>query len=211
MKIGIIGTGRMGIGLGRLWGELGHEIFFGSRDAGRAETIAMAIGQGARGGSVAEAGAFGDLLLLAVPWRGLPETLARIGPLDGTIVIDCINPIAFGGQGLDVGHTDSGAERIARALPGARVVKAFNGIYYLNLDQRGRAHRQSLFHCGDDAEAKERVASLAAAIGFDPVDAGPLESARLLEPLAYLWIQLAFPLGMGTDVSIDLVRGGTSE
>lgn len=206
MKIGIIGTGRMGCGLGRLWAECGHEICFGSREPEKGEAIALAFGEEILGGSIAAAAEFGEVLLFSVPWRGVEETLPHLAPFEGKVVIDCTNPIPYGGQGLEIGHTDSSAEYIQRGLPKDYVVKAFNTIYFENLDQRGKNGRRTLFHCGDDEGAKHLVASLGRELGFDPVDAGPLVNARLLEPLAYLWIQLAFPLGFGPDVAIDLTR-----
>jgi NADPH-dependent F420 reductase len=206
MKIGVIGTGRMGSGLGKLWAANGHQVMFGSRDPDKARRLAQTARSKASGGTYADAAAFGEVLLFAVPWPAAEEVLTSVGPLSGKVLIDITN--AFGPSGdLALGHSTSAAEQIARWAPGARVVKAFNGIHYERLDQRRYGDQAaSLFFCGDDAEAKRAVAQLGAELGLDPVDCGPLASARLLEPLAMLWIFLAFRAGMGPDIAFRLLR-----
>jgi NADPH-dependent F420 reductase len=206
MKIGVIGTGRMGNGLGKLWAANGHQVLFGSRDPDKARRLAQAAGPTASGGTYADAVAFGDVLLFAVPWSAAQEVLTSIGPLRGKILIDITN--AFGASGdLALGHTTSAAEQIAQWAPGAKVVKAFNGIPASQLDQRPYGDQAaSLFFCGDDMQAKQAVAQLGAELGLDPVDCGPLPNARLLEPLAMLWIFLAFHNGMGPEVAFRLLR-----
>jgi predicted dinucleotide-binding enzyme len=146
------------------------------------------------------------VVLFAVPWTAAEEVLTSVGPLSGKVLIDITN--AFGPSGdLALGHTTSTAEQVARWAPGAKVAKAFNGIHYEQLDQRPYGDQAaSLFFCGDDAEAKHVVAQLGAELGLDPVDCGPLASARLLEPLAMLWIFLAFRAGMGPDIAFRLLR-----
>lgn len=207
MKIGVIGTGYMGSGLGKLWAARGHDVSFGSREPARAQTLAGSVGTQARGGSVRDAATFGEAVLLAVPWRAVQGTLDAVGPLDGRILIDCTNPLTPDYMTLLVGHTDSGAEQIARRAPGARVVKAFNHIYaqIIHTTPRFGAQNATVFYCGDDAAAKETVAGLAADIGFEPVDAGPLNHARYLEPVAELMVQLAYGLGQGTDQALKLI------
>src|SRR5262249_48773928 len=97
---------------------------------------------------------------------------------------------------------------VARWAPGARVVKAFNTIGAQHMtDPRVGGERASMFLCGDDADARRIVAQLAETLGFEPVDAGPLRQARLLEPLALLWISLAYAHGQGPDIAFKLRRG----
>jgi predicted dinucleotide-binding enzyme len=127
-------------------------------------------------------------------------------------VIDCINPVAMGpdllSKGLLVGHTTSAAEEVARLAPGARVVKALNTVGAPVMAKPQIAgERAVMLHCGDDAGAKAVTAQLVEALGFEPLDCGPLVNARLLEPVAMLWIYLAFT-GMGVDFAFKLLRGG---
>ena len=206
MKIGIFGTGNMGSGLARLWAKRGHEVMLGSREPRRAHELAASLG--GTSGSVEAAARFGDVLLLAVPWRGVRETLATAGALEGKVLLDCTNPLSPDYMELLIGHQDSGAEMIARWAPGARVVKAFNHIYaqIIHTSPRLGEHDASVFYCGDDASAKKAAAELISGIGFDPVDAGPLKNARFLEPMAELCVQLAYGLGQGTDQAFKLVH-----
>ena len=206
MKIGIIGTGRMGSKLGELWGEY-HQVMFGSRHPQKAKGLAQSLkNNNLNGGSISDAVAFGDVVLLSTPWTAALETVQNAGSFAGKILIDCTNP--FGADsGVAVGHTTSGAEEIAKVATGAKVVKAFNSIYWENLEcpQFGPQNASS-FYCGDDAEAKKVVAQLTTELGFDPVDSGPLVNARYLEPLAMLWIHLAFAGGQGKDIAFKLLR-----
>jgi NADPH-dependent F420 reductase len=208
MKIGIIGTGNMGSGLGKLWAAKGHTVLFGSRDPQKARNLANAIGHNAGSSTYIEAAQFGEVVLLAVPWRGVKESLQAAGALNGKILIDCTNPMSPDYMTLLIGHTISGAEQIANWTPGAKVVKAFNHVYaqIIHSNPQFGSQHATAFYCGDDAVAKETVAGLIEGIGFDPVDAGPLQNARYLEPLAGLCIQLAYVLGLGTDQAMKLIR-----
>jgi NADPH-dependent F420 reductase len=206
MRIGILGTGNIGGGLGRLWAGLGHEVMFGSRAPEKAVRLAESVGHGARGGTFSDAALFGEVVVLAVPWPAAQDVIQAAGDLSGKVLIDCTNPVAEGMR-LALGHTTSAAEEVARWAPGARVVKAFNTLGSKNLtNPRFNSDRASMFVCGDDQEAKEVVMRLGRVLDFDMVDCGPLESARLLEPLAMLWITLAYPIGMGPDIAFKLLR-----
>jgi NADPH-dependent F420 reductase len=210
MKIGILGAGNMGGTLGRLWAELGHEVFFGLRDAEsvKAQRAFSAVGDDAGWGTAAEAAEFGDVVLIAVPWEATQEVLSSIAPtLKGKALIDCTNPIKPDLSGLAVGHTTSAAEEIARWAPGARVVKAFNTVGAGTLhDAKYGDHSASMFVCGDDEAAKKLVTQLADEIGFEVIDAGPLIEARYLEPLAMLWIHLAIRGKFGSKIAVKLLR-----
>lgn len=206
MEIGIIGTGRMARALGARWAEAGHQLFFGSRDGQRATQAAAEVGHGARGGSQAEAAAFGSVVLLAVPWYAFTDVAPVIAPLvRDKVVIDCINPLQSSG-GLALGHKRSAGEEIANELYPAHVVKAFNHIYWTQFaDPVFGGVSADAFYCSNFDDAKAVVAQLATEMGFNPVDAGPIKHARYLEPLAVLWMQLAFHMHHGTDVAFKLI------
>lgn len=207
MRIGIIGAGNIGGNLGRRWRDTGHEVMFGLREPGgdRARE-ALARAPGARAVTVAEAAAFGEVVVLATPWRAAEEALRAAGDLSGKILVDTTNAVAPGFT-LAVSGDSSWAERIAGWVPGAKVVKAFNtlGAEHL-LDPRFGALFADVYLAGDDATAKETVAALARALGFEVIDAGPLASARLLEPLAMLWIRLAMVEGQGRNIAFKLLE-----
>ncbi|HEB83942.1 MAG TPA: hypothetical protein ENI92_02970 [Bacteroidetes bacterium] len=207
MHIGIIGTGRIGGTLGRRLAELGEEVFFGSRKPAKAASIAAEVGHAARGGSYEEAAGFGEVVMLATPWNVTLDLVRELaGELAGRVLVDITNPIAPGGT-LALGHRTSAAEEIAAAAPEAKVVKAFNAVYFeVIADPAFPGGRPLLTVAGDDPEARGTVIELGGRLGFEAVDAGPLRNARLLEPLAMLWIQLAFNLGQGTDTAFGWLR-----
>ena len=210
MKIGIIGAGNVGGELGKLWAGKGHEIVFGVRDPADAKVrdLLSSIRGSARAGSVKDAGTFGEVVVLAIPWSATEEAVKAAGDLSGKVVIDCTNPLLPDLSGLALGTTSSAGEEVARWAKGARAVKAFNTIGAANfgIPQFG-PQNASMFICGDDAGAKATVGRLAAELGFEVVDAGPLNASRMLEPLAMLWIHLAFNQGFGpTGHAFKLLR-----
>ncbi|PYM80921.1 MAG: F420-dependent NADP oxidoreductase [Candidatus Rokuibacteriota bacterium] len=209
MKIGIIGAGNIGGTLGRAWAAKGHEVVFGVRDprGPKVQELVKATGGKARAASPAEAAAHGEVVLLATPWAAAQAALRGAGDLTGKILVDATNPLRPDLSGLTLGHTTSAAEEVARWAPGAKVVKAFNTIGAQHMaNPRFGTQSASMLICGDDAAAKKAVLALAEVLGFDPVDAGPLTQARLLEPLAMLWISLAYAYGHGADIAFKLLR-----
>ncbi len=195
MRITIIGTGNIGGGLGRAWAAKGHAITFGVRQTDDADTLAMARGIGATVATIADALTIAEVIVLATPFAAVSSVAAALPDWTGRLVIDCTNPIGPGFKLLH-GHTDSGAEAVARQLPGARVVRSFSAqgaevighpVYH------GVA--ASNFCCGDDDAAKAVVKQLIEDVGFEAVDAGPLTSARYLEPITMLWITMSRTLG----------------
>ena len=209
MKIGIIGTGNVGGTLGKAWAAKGHEIVFGVRDprAAKVQDAIKATGGKARAASVKEATAQAEVVVLATPWGATQDAIKAAGNLGGKIVIDATNPLKSDLSGLALGHTTSAGEEVARWAPGAKVVKAFNTIGAQHMaNPRFGAESASMFICGDDAAAKKTVATLAEALGFEPVDAGPLTQARLLEPLAMLWISMAYAYGHSVNIAFRLLR-----
>ncbi len=205
MRIGILGAGNVGGTLGRLLSRKGHEISFGVREPGRiAELATLTRG---RAGSPAIA-ADADVVVLAVPWAAVPDALAAAGDLAGKILVDATNPLIGGLKGLALGTDRSGAEEVARLAPGARVVKAWNGLGMQTLERVAAGALAACgFYCGDDAAAKQVVGALIDETGLRPIDCGPLAAARLLEPLAFLWIHLAYRVGLGPNIAFFLNRG----
>jgi predicted dinucleotide-binding enzyme len=135
------------------------------------------------------------------------DAIKAAGDLAGKILVDATNPVKPDLSGLALGHTTSAAEQVARRAPGARVVKAFNTTGAGNMaNPRFGGVAASMFLCGDDSAAKRTVAGLAEALGFEPVDVGPLAQARLLEAVAMLWISMAVAFGYGTDIAFKLLR-----
>ena len=204
MRIGILGAGNVGTTLGRGWETRGHEVVYGLRNVGeeRLARLRAAAGEGARAASVEEAAAFAQVLLLATPWGTTRPALEAAGDLAGKVVLDSTNPLRGDLSGLDVGLATSGGEQIAGWAPEARVVKIFNSVGVdVMADPRFGERAATMLLCGDDAGAKRTAAGLAADLGFEPLDAGPLSRARLLEPLALLWIRLAIDGGAATSPS----------
>lgn len=202
MRIGIIGAGNVGGALGRGWARAGHDVVLGVRDPGAASLAALLAETGARAVAPAAAAAEGEVVVLALPWSAAEAAAAGLGPLAGKVVIDCMNPLAMrdGALELDRGFATSGGETLAGWLPGARLVKTLNQVGADIMDRAaGFAHPPAMFLAGDDAEAKALVSGLLADLGFDPLDAGDLSKARLLEPLAMVWINQALFRGKGRD------------
>jgi len=131
-----------------------------------------------------------------VHWSRMEDVLHQIGDLSGKVILTCSLPMNDDNTELVVAHTSSGAEELAKMIPKARVVAAFNtvpsevlfGVY----EAKRKAGRPSLVYCGDDRGAKELAAGLIRDVGFDPVDVGPLRIARYTEPFALLVAQLAY-------------------
>lgn len=209
MRIAVIGSGSVGSGLARAWSALGHSVVIGSRspDSERVSALVVEIGNGVEAASVPDSVAGADVIVLAVPWGAAEATVTGLGDVSGRVIIDATNPFAAGLK-LDIGHTGSGGERIAEWATGARVVKALNIVDARLLDGRQLDDRKiSIPICGDDADAKQIVTKLISELGFDVVDAGGLEFARLLEPLALLMIRLSMKKSLGAEIGFRVLRG----
>jgi 8-hydroxy-5-deazaflavin:NADPH oxidoreductase len=190
-KVAIIGKGNVGSAL--------------KRGLERARYDVHAVGKDAV--AVRQAAEWGEILILAVPYRAIDATLVEMGgAATGKVVVDATNALTADGQ-LALGFSTSAAEELQRKLPHAKVVKAFNTVLAQQMDT-GRMADQPItaLVAGEDVEAKAQVIQLARDIGFDGVDAGPLKNARWLEAMAFLNIQLAYTLGMGTHIGFRLVR-----
>lgn len=195
MRIAILGAGRVGKALGHRWHEAGHGVVYGVRDPADPRHADLGEVQTAAG---AVAGA--DVVLVALPWVAVEPVLGDL-QVGEAVVIDATNRR----DALEDGP--SGAERVAAMLGSPRVVKAFNTTGSANMtDPAYPGATPMMAVAGDDAGAKATVMDLAAAVGFDPIDAGPLSAARDLEHLAALWIRLALELGNGPGIAFALLR-----
>ncbi len=208
MEIAIIGAGDVGGTLGRLWAKKGHQIMFGVRNlqSHNVFNLIRSVDSGVKVGTIGEAASFADVIVLAIPWKAVEETIKSAGDLSGKILIDPTNPIKADLTGLIIESSTSAAEEIAKWAKDSKVVKAFNSIGAKTLDnlQFGLV-RADAFICGDDLKSKTVVKKLATEIGFDTVDAGPLINARVLEYLALLWIHLAYSQQMGPNIAFKLL------
>jgi hypothetical protein len=197
MRIGILGSGLMGGKLGTIFARAGHEVVFSyARHKDKLERLAREAGGNAHAGTPAEAARSADALLLAVHWSRVDDVLKQAGDLAGKVIVTCSLPMNEDDTALVLGHTTSGAEELAKKVPEAHVVCAFNTVpsevLFGVFKGRQQATRPSLVYCGNDARSKETVAGLIRDVGFDPVDAGPLRIARYTEPFALLVAQLAY-------------------
>ena len=213
MRIGILGSGLMGGKLGTLFARAGHEVVFSySRSQRTLERLARDARGSARAGTPREAAKDADALLLAVHWSRLGDVLKQAGDLSGKVIVTCSLPMNADSTGLVIAHTSSGAETLAKKVPKARVVCAFNTVpsevLFGVFEGRRRAARPSLVYCGDDSRSKRIAAELIHDVGFDPVDAGPLWIARYTEPFALLVAQLAYEGKDGPELAYRFERYG---
>jgi predicted dinucleotide-binding enzyme len=191
-KVGILGDGNVGSALARGLKRAGQEVRTVGKDPGGIRDLA----------------GWGEVVILAVPFGALDDVVKTAGEvLSGKTVIDVTNALGANRK-LALGFTTSGAEELQKKLPRSKVVKAFNTVFAQHMDS-GKLGDQRLtaLVAGDDAAAKNTVLELARQIGFDAVDAGPLENARLIEPLGFLNIQLGYALNMGAQIGFKLLHG----
>lgn len=187
MNIGILGAGNIGANAARLFAKAGHQVrLANSRGPQTLERTVDEMGENVRAATPQDAVAFADVVLLAVPWIHKEDAIPDAGPYDDKIVIDAMNPYTEDFEVEDLGDRTS-SEITKTLVPGARLVKAFNTIYYRRLANdgkpKGAKDRLAIFLSGDDAEAKAIVAQLIDEIGFDPVDIGSLaEGGRKQQP-----------------------------
>lgn len=194
MKIGIIGTGRVGTALAGACEKAGFQV----KSANRSSDVSpLALAQWA------------DIVVLAVPWSALNAITEQIAPANNTIIIDCTNPVQMGESGLElaIGHQTSGAEELQKKLPQARIVKTLNQVGAEIMAGAITLPSPPIqFVAGNDQAAKQTVKRLLEEIGFDPLDAGNLAKARLLEPLALVWINQAMAQGKGRNWGFTIVE-----
>lgn len=204
----------MGAGLGRLWAAKGHKVFYFD-SVGSKSVAAAKLSRRAIHGTVSEAVQFGDVLFLAVPYLSVYEALEPIissNEVENKILIDCTNPLSNDLSSLLVGHNISAAEEIAGLFPkkmNVNVVKAFNTMGSPVLESgktKFGKDNAAVFYCGGNRRAKHVVKRLIQDTGFEPVDAGPLTSARFLEPMAVLIIHISMAQKSASDIAFKLLR-----
>lgn len=185
MRIAIIGAGNVGGGLGRAFAARGHAIVFGVRDPDSPKTTdALAGTPGAVATSPSDAVVGADVIVFALRWDAVPDTVAELPDLAGRVVIDAMN--RFGGD-----PARSTTQDLADLLPGARLAKAFGTIGFENFaTAQTRRTPAAMFVAGDDPEAKRVAMELATEIGFEAEDAGPLANAKALEEMVRVWLAL---------------------
>jgi predicted dinucleotide-binding enzyme len=181
MRIGIVGTGRIGANAARLFAKAGHDVVLSfSRDQDKLAALAAELG--GRAVSPREAVELSEVVFLSVPWRIVDDVLEQIGPLDGRIVIDTTNQ--FGQSGWEDLGARTAAQVNAARMPGARYTKAFNTLtsgFQAEAAGRTGPDRVAMFLCGDDEEAKRVVAGLIDDAGFTPIDIGGTADAAPME------------------------------
>jgi 8-hydroxy-5-deazaflavin:NADPH oxidoreductase len=193
-RVGILGSGDVGKALANGFAATGNDVKIASREPAKLDAWAKSTGGKVTTGTFAETAKHGEIVVLATVWNGTEAAIGLAGAdnVAGKVVLDVTNPLKIeGGRpvGLERGFSDSGGEQVQRWLPRARVVKAFNIV--------GSAHMfkpdfpggpPDMFFCGNDEGAKKTTTELLTAFGWNPVDIGGIEGARLLEPMCWLWV-----------------------
>ncbi|MBI2750946.1 MAG: NAD(P)-binding domain-containing protein [Burkholderiales bacterium] len=203
MKVTIIGAGNMGAAFVKQLSRAGHQVTVTARNLEKAQALAAA-NPGTVAVAAPNAAAGADAIVLATGYGDAVAALQSLGDLRGKVVIDITNPLTPDYMGLTVGHSTSASEEIAKAVPGAEVVKAFNTLFASVLAEGasfGNGQTVSVFIASDSAGAKQAATTLAQSMGFATVDAGGLKNARYLEPLAGLNIYLGYGAGLGTAIA----------
>ncbi|QXJ24782.1 NAD(P)-binding domain-containing protein [Actinomadura graeca] len=192
MRIGVLGAGNMADALATQWVRAGHQVRIGARTPAKAVALAERIGAGTAGGGLREAARFGEVVLLAVWYEGVPDVLRAAGPLAGRVLIDCVNPMEPPFERLKTAGGPSAARRVADAT-GARVVKAFTlcheSVWRMTPPSFG-GRPLGVPVCGDDAGALDVVRALVTDLGCVPLDGGGLERAALMEAAAAFMVGL---------------------
>jgi 8-hydroxy-5-deazaflavin:NADPH oxidoreductase len=208
MRIAIIGAGSVGSALGQAWLKRGEDVLWGLRNPADPKYASLPR---ERIKAPAEAVKTAEVVVIATPWSATEAAVKGLGRLAGKIVIDCTNPLGMGPDGLQlaIGFTTSAGEQVAAWASGAHVFKTLNATGAGNMARAGDYPQRPMMPvAGDDAASKPRVMELVAKLGFEPVDAGPLRNARLLEPLAMLWIDQAMKRGRGRDFAFAMTKLG---
>src|SRR5258708_1562046 len=195
MRIGILGSGLMGAKLGTIFARAGHEVTFSyARNHDKLKRLARDAQGNARAGTPLEAAKDADALLLAVHWSRIDDVLKQAGDLSGKVIVTCCLPMDTADTKLILGTTTSGAEELAKKLPRAHVVLAFNTV-----------PSEVLFGVFE-SKTKKAADKLIQDAGFDPVDAGKLRIARYTEPFALLVAQLAYGGDGGPELAYRFER-----
>lgn len=213
MKFGVLGTGVVGEALATKLVAIGHTVMMGSRtkDNAKARNWATAAGESARSGDFAETASFGEIVIFATLGSALLDAARMAGPANvaDKVVIDVTDPVE--GTSLrripELSNTTSAGEELQRVMPDAKVVKTFNTMHYrIMVDPSRVPGEHDAFYCGDHQDAKAVVADILRSFGWkNPVDLGPLSSARATEGLLPFWQSLSDALGTD-DFNYRIVR-----
>lgn len=202
MKVTVIGAGNMGSAFVKQLTRAGHQVSVTARDSAKAAQVAAA-NPGSTAVDTTGAAAGADAVVLATGYADALSALKSVGDLKGKVVIDITNPLTADYMGLTLGHSTSASEEIAKSVPSAEVVKAFNTVFAQVLaegaDLGGR--KVTVFYASDSEHAKKTARVLAESMGFETIDAGGLKNARYLEPLAALNVYLGYGAGLGTGIA----------
>lgn len=186
VKIGVVGSGRIGGTLGGIWVKAGHEVMFSSLDLEHDKKLAASLGSNARAGTSREAAAFGEVVLIAVPYSAMPQVGKDLAELvKGKVVIDTSNPIPTRDGEIATWAREKGAGLAsAELLPGARLVRAFNAIGYAKMAEAAQrqGERIGMPMASDDLSAVAVASGLVREIGYEPVVIGPLAMGKYLIP-----------------------------
>jgi len=203
----------MGAKLGTILARAGHEVVFSyARSEQKLRRLAREAKGNAEAGTPAEAVRKAHAVLLAVHWSRLEDVLKQTGDLSGKVIVSCSLPMKDDDTELVIAQTSSGAEALAKRVPKARVVSAFNTVpsevLFGVFEARHKDRRPSLVYCGDESSSRKIAAELIRDTGFDPLDAGPLRVARYTEPFALLVAQLAYEGKGGPELAFRFQRFG---
>ena len=204
MNITILGSGNVGGSLALVWSKKGHRIFIGARnpDSSNIKNVLRESPANITIHPISEAARLGDIIVMAVPVQALHEVINKMGNVRGKLIVDCLNPINGNLEGFN-----SVSEAIKAWTGSFRIIKAFNttGSRNLMFPTYGKL-KIDTFICGDHEGDKDLIKNLAVELGFDPIDAGGLENASLLESLAKLWVNLAYRQRLGSDIAFKLLK-----
>ena len=192
MNVGVLGSGNVAQTLGAGFLSRGHSVMLGTRDPNKLSAWRVQHGESAKVGSFAETAAFGELIVVATHGMAAVEAIAKGDPksYEGKVVMDVTNPLSEDRPPqLAIGFNDSLGECIQRAVPGARVVKAFNTVgAALMIDPKVQGGPPDMFIAGNDVPAKATVAEIVRSFGWNVVDLGGIEASRYLEPMCMAWV-----------------------
>src|SRR5215475_1992689 len=206
MRIAVIGAGSVGATLGQAWLKHGEDVTWGLRNPADPKYSVLPK---ERIKPPAEAVKAAEVVVIATPWSATEAAVMGLGSLAGKIVIDCTNPLGMGPDGLQLvlGFDTSAGEQVASWTPGASVFKTLNTTGAGNMAKAADYPvKPMMLVAGDDAGRKRTVMELVGKLGFEPVDAGPLKNARLLEPFAMVWIDQAMKRDRGRDFAFALMN-----
>jgi predicted dinucleotide-binding enzyme len=202
MKVLVIGAGNMGSAFVKQLHTAGHQVSVTARDSAKASALAEQY-KGVRAVPADNAANDAEAIVVATSAADAATALKSVGSV-GKVVIDISNPLTADYMGLTLGHSTSASEELAKAVPGAEVVKAFNTVFAQVLAggaDFGNGRKVSVFVASDSALAKQTAITLATSMGFETIDAGGLKNARYLEPLGGLNVYFGYGAGLGTAIA----------